>query len=181
MTLVWAFLYLLVAVAGHGLLMRRRMPGNSVMRFLAIGGGIGSILAVQMFLCHRIAIPALTALAVYALGCEMYLFLFTLVGSSIGASLLLTLRGGALPAERIESMFSPAGMVDCRLERLRKVGLLEANGRVSPKGRRLLHTFRMLRAFFLPNIPMSKARMPAPIAELELCSWTLSAEKCNNT
>jgi hypothetical protein len=88
---------------------------------------------------------------VYAFACELYVFLFTLVASSVSASLLMALAAGALTPQEIGALCDEAGMVQMRLERLVDGGLL----RVAPAGyaptraaRVMLAGFRMLRRFF---------------------------------
>lgn len=150
MTLTWVLVYLAAAIAGHALLARLPTRGHSVARFVGVGGGVGLLFSLHLFVSAGATTATFAALAVYAFACELYIFLFTLVGSSIGVKLLLALRGGPLSSERLDALCAPAGMVERRLERMRAVGLLDATDVVSAKGRRLVRVFRALRQFFFP-------------------------------
>ncbi len=151
MVSLWAIPCFLAAVAGHALLVRTRLPGNSVAKFLAAGCPLGLALAVYLLAFHGLSVGACAALAAYAFACELYIFLFTMVTSSVSVKLLLSLRAGDLSAAEIDALYGSTGMVARRVERLLAVGLLEPDGgsyRVSPRGRRLVRTFAVLKRFF---------------------------------
>ena len=151
MVLFWALPYFLAAVAGHALLVRTRLPGSSVAKFLAAGGPLGFALAGHLLMFHGFGVGAWAALAAYAFACELYIFLFTMVTSSVSVKLLLSLRERDLSGPEIDALYDSRGMVARRLDRLVAVGLLEPEGgfyRVAPKGRRLVRTFAVLKLFF---------------------------------
>jgi hypothetical protein len=151
MGLFWAAPYFLAAVAVHALLVRTRLTGNSVAKFLAAGGLLGLLLGGHVLAYDGLGLGLSAALAAYAFACELYIFLFTMVMSSVSVKLLLSLRERDLLGPEIDVLYDSAGMVARRLDRLVAVGLLQPDGtfyRVSPRGRRLGWTFAALRHFF---------------------------------
>jgi hypothetical protein len=150
MALVWALVYFGGAVAAHAAL--TRLPrGNPITRFLLAGGAGGLILGCHLLLTDGVGLGFFAALVVYAFASELYLFLFTMVGSSISARLLLLLRQRSLSNEEIRALYEPHGMVERRLERLVVARLLRREaGRcaVTERGRRLARLFRAVKRFF---------------------------------
>jgi hypothetical protein len=151
MWLALPFAYLAAAVLGHAVLTRVPLPMNVVARFLVVGGLGGAALGVQLLGSYGPAVEAAGGLLVYALACEVYIFLFTLVSSSVSARLLLTLRSGDLDEAAIDARYSAAEMVDGRLAKLVANGFLvrDADGyALTPRGRRTVATFERLRRAF---------------------------------
>ena len=94
---------------------------------------------------------AAAAVLLYALACELYIFLFSMVSSSISVSLLLALQGHREAAADLQALYPKAGMVSRRLEKLASSGLLvKIDGcyEIDDKGRRLIAVFRQMRKFF---------------------------------
>jgi hypothetical protein len=90
------------------------------------------------------AFPArVAAVLLYAFCCELYVFLFTFVTSSVSVALLVSPKAG-------QAANDPADMVRRRLETMNTAGLLqEVAGRyvLSPRARRLVGLHRHLRDF----------------------------------
>lgn len=153
MELFEALLTFAGAVAVHALL--ARLPGgNPITKFLLAGGTCGLALAAHLLLTGGPLLAVASAVAIYAFACELYLFLFTMVASSISARLLLILRQRPLKTAEIQDLYEPRGMVERRLERLVAAGLLhrETGGyRVTERGRRLASRFLAVKGFFHPN------------------------------
>ena len=148
---VWVLIYFAVAIAGHAVLCRLPLRGNFVVKFLLVGGLLGVALGAHEVLSHGLAIEAWTALLLYAFACELYIFLFTLVSSSVSASLLIMLRTGSFTQMELDEHYSSTLMVDRRLDRLLATGLLGANSSgyvLTDKGRALLAVFKALKRFF---------------------------------
>ena len=148
---VWVAGYLMGAVAAHGVVVRLPGAGTGVGRFLMVATPLGLILAGQAVSRDGLGPTTVAALAAYAFACELYIFLFTLVGSSVSASLLMTLASRPLTRPEIDALCDEVGMIRMRLERLVSGGLLEA----APAGyaptraaRMMLAAFRVLRRFF---------------------------------
>jgi hypothetical protein len=151
---VWAAAVIVcfgIAVAAHAVMCRWPVTANSVEKFLAIGAVGGLLLGGHQLWWSGLAIDSWAAVLLYALACELYIFLFTLVLSSVSASILLALRTGSLTEPEIERATNSTHMVETRLDRLRATGLLGRGGAgaaVTDKGRLLLAGFRGLRRFF---------------------------------
>ena len=140
-----------LAVLLHGLAMRVSMKLDSVRRFLMVGIPLG--LALTAFSLGRfgLTLPGFAAILLYAMLCELYMFCFTLVLSSVSATMLILLRQGPVQASALASVYEPREMVKLRLDRLIKTGFIErASGRfcMTRKGERLHLIFTRLRKFF---------------------------------
>lgn len=148
MPILWAVAAFLAAVAVHALLLRLPVKGDAVTKFALAGGAIGVALGLVV-LIQAPTLTGLAALVLYAFAGELYTFLFTLVGSSVSARILLTLRAGPRTAAEIDAAYETAGMVQGRIDRMKCVGLLDpASGAVTARGRLLVRLFRALRQFF---------------------------------
>ena len=151
MAIVLALAAFVLAVLLHGLAMRAPLRLDVVRRFLVIGVPLGAALAAVLFARFGPTIPAIASILLYALLCELYIFLFTLVLSSVSATMLIMLRRGPVQASALASVYEPREMVNLRLDRLLKNGLVEkASGRftLTGKGERLHRMFTGLRRFF---------------------------------
>jgi len=152
---LWVLVYFAMAVAGHAVFCRLPFVWDTVSKFLVVGGLLGLVLSGHMFLLEGLAVETWTALLMYGFGCELYIFLFTLVSSSVSASLLLRLRTGNISHAEIDRLYSNTQMVDVRIENLVATGLLRVGTSgylVTDKGRALLIMFKALRHFFRPTV-----------------------------
>jgi hypothetical protein len=148
MAILWAGAAFLMAVAVHAIIVRLPVKGDSVTKFVLAGGALAIVLGL-LILLQAPTLAGLAALVAYAFACELYVFLFTLVGFSVSARILLTLRDGPRTAREIDAVYETASMVAGRIERLQRVGLIDpATGTVSARGRLLVRLFRALRHFF---------------------------------
>jgi hypothetical protein len=148
MAILWAVAAFLVAVALHAVLLRLPLKGDSVMKFALAGGAVGVALGL-VILFQAPTSTGLAALVLYAFAGELYTFLFTLVGSSVSARILLTLRERPRTATEIDAAYETAGMVKMRIGRLKSVGLIDpATGAITARGRLLARLFRELKRFF---------------------------------
>jgi hypothetical protein len=97
---------------------------NRVISFLLLGCPSGILLAMGLWSLAQPRTQILSGLLIYALACELYIFLFTLTLSSVSANLLLALRRQALTVAEIEKLYDSRKMVDQRLARLEALRLL---------------------------------------------------------
>ncbi len=151
MWIILALAYFVAAVACHVMATRLPIRLNVVARFVVVGCPIGALLALILFVTFGVSLEAVASMLVYALLGELYIFAFTLVSSSVSASLLVTLLGGRLSAEAIERRYSPTYMVDSRLAKLEDNGFLArgADGfATTPKAARTMALFGRLRRLF---------------------------------
>ena len=141
-----------IAVAAHAAL--GRLPGlpfNMVTRFLAPGLPIAVALFGGLAGSGRAPIEVSAALLCYALACELYIFLYTMVSSSVTVSLLLRLRHGPADWQQLDAGYSDANMVDGRLTKLMANGLIVSTAAgflPTPRGEALVTSFDRLRRFF---------------------------------
>ena len=129
--------------------LRRLVPaGNSVIQFPGIAALGAGALAMGLSFTHVSGVDCLTAFALLAFSCELYLFLFTFAISSVSLALLLETVGYAPPPrESAGETSTPAG----RVQRMLESGLLvRAPGgyALSTRGRVVLGVRNALRAFF---------------------------------
>ena len=151
MSVVLASVYFLVAVVVHAVWCRLPPRLSVVAKFVLAGGLVGVLLSAHLIGVDGFSIGTLAGVAVYALACELYIFLFTLILSSVSAIWLRRLHRGSIEAAALAEAYSPAWMVDSRLGRLVDNGFLQpvAGGyRLTDKARRMIRTFARLRAFF---------------------------------
>ncbi|GIW82348.1 MAG: hypothetical protein KatS3mg105_4155 [Gemmatales bacterium] len=140
-----------VAVLGHSIAGRLGMIQNSVARFLVVGSVAGLTLLVVLCRHAVSALDVMAGLTFYAFLCELYIFLFTMVSSSISAKTLRLLWQGPMSAEQLEAVYEGAGMVQRRLERLQATHLIRTEGKhrtLTAKGERLVRWLRFFRDFF---------------------------------
>jgi hypothetical protein len=151
MSIVYALACFAQAVFLHGLAMRVPLRVDVVRRFLLVGIPLGIALVAYSLATFGLALHAFTAILLYAFLCELYIFCFTLVLSSVSATMLIMLRRGPVEASSFTSSYDPRGMVKLRLDRLVKNGLIEPRGNrfvVTSKGMQLHQVFAVLRHFF---------------------------------
>ncbi len=160
------FFYFSVAVATHAVLCRMRIPGNSVIKFLAAGFLAGLGLVLQEVSVFDTGGRIWSAIFLYGFICELYIFLFTFVGTSVSASLLFNLKRRALSMDEIEQTYSSGSMVERRVKKLAEEGLLEiedSGPKLTEKGQRVVKLFRALQRLFghYSNIQMPRSSKTA--------------------
>lgn len=138
------------AVVLHGLL-RPFVHVDSVRRFLLAGIPVGILLTVAAVSLYGWTPQGFAAIALYAFLCELYIFSFTLVLSSISATTLVILRRGPLPLADLSAVYKPEEMVQLRVARLLDTGFLSReSGRVvlTAKALKIHAAFSTLSRFF---------------------------------
>ena len=149
--LVWVPVYLVAALVFHVCLCHLVRRGGAFSKFLLAGGTGGLALALHAFLRSKVDAEVAAGLLVYALACEFYIFLFSMVSSSISVSLLFILGTNHVTPRDLETFYSSRGMIVRRVEKLVTSGLLSQNETrytITKKGRRLVHLLRRLGNFF---------------------------------
>jgi hypothetical protein len=151
MGVIAAVLAFVIAVALHAMVCRLPLTLSVVLRYLLVGGLIGLGLAIWLVMTYGLDVPTLAGLVTFALASLLYMFMFTLILSSVSAIWLRRLYRGSIDTETLAESYSPAWMVDTRLERLADNGFLDrtADGyRLTEKGRGLMRMFGKLRRVF---------------------------------
>lgn len=139
-----------VAILLHGLVVRLALRVDSVRRFLLVGFPIGIFVVASAFALFGMTIRGFAAIFLYAFLCELYMFVFTLVLSSVSATMLIMLRRRSVKASAFTSAYDPREMVFLRLERLLRNGFVErVDGRlaVTSKGMTVHKAFKRLQQF----------------------------------
>ena len=144
------------AVGLHSLVCRLPLRLDTTFKFLLCGGLLGiGLAAYAMFLHPEVSLlQAIAALAVYAMLCEFYIFLFSLVVSSLSVSFLIHLRGHEQSRADFDRLMSDRDMVHGRLANLVAGGYLakgEEGYILTPKGRVFAVAVARLRRFFFPR------------------------------
>ncbi len=151
MMILSALAAFVLAVVLHGLVMRAPMRMDSVRRFLLVGVPLGLVLVAYVLVCFGTGLHGFAVILLYALLCELYLFCFTLVLSSVSATMLIMLRNGPVATRALIAVYDPDKMVQLRLDRLLQNGFLEREkGRltVTVQGMKYHRAFKVLRGFF---------------------------------
>lgn len=146
---MWSLLtigYFAFAVGLHAATARLKPAGNRVLQFLLAGGACGAALVLHLTRMKGITSPEwLAGVAVYAFVCELYVFLFTFVTSSVSVALLVGQGDAGGPS------LSPAEMVGQRLHTMSAAGLLDYHDGRFQLNRRssiMVAVYRGLRRFF---------------------------------
>jgi hypothetical protein len=154
MELLWPIAYFGIAIMAHALLARFDCRGNRVFQFLLTGSLAGVVLIAHVISAEWSSAQSAAVLAIYAFACELYLFLFTLVGTSISVQLLVELKKRRLTGEQLLEINNPRRMVETRLARLIATGYLQENDcqyRLSATGKRLVWLYSLLQRCFFPG------------------------------
>jgi len=140
------------AVLCHAALSRMHLPPNIVLRFLLVGSTLGAGLVWWLYDKYGLAAPEMWAgVLIYVFCCELYVFLFTLVISSISANVLINLSFQDMTDHDMSRLYDSRQMVAARLDRLVSVGLLDeslGSLKLTKNGLRLVRFFNRMRAFF---------------------------------
>jgi DNA-binding HxlR family transcriptional regulator len=150
---MWALLAIvgfLAAVSVHVILCHTVSHGGALVKFLFGGSMMGAALAIQSLYRYGWVPETAASLLAYALACEFYMFLFSMVSSSISVALLLALRGRTITVSELPVMYASSGMISRRLKKLVVSGLLsqrEGGYTITEKGMQLISSFHRLRVF----------------------------------
>jgi hypothetical protein len=154
MELLWAVIYFTLAALAHTFLTRLVRYGSSIAKFFVAGSLLGLVLTVHLYLTAPSLIRTAAGIATYALACELYLFLFTLVASSVSVQLLIALHSSPLTCEQAIALGDGKRLVAERLHRLSTSGLLfddYGTWRLSAQAQRLVRLHATFMRFFLPT------------------------------
>ena len=152
MSVLLAVLYFAAAIVLHAVWCRASSWPSVVVKFVAVGGVVGLALLGHLVASNGfLTTGTLAGLLVFALASELYIFLFRLILCSVTAIWLRRLYRSPIPTSALGDVYSPAWMVESRMERLVENGFLVRDGetyRLTEKGRSLIGTFGRLRAIF---------------------------------
>jgi hypothetical protein len=133
---------------------------NHVFSFLISGFVVGVILLVVL-LKTRSRLDALEAALIYTFACELYIFLFTFVVTSISVAILVWLKeDGRLPESRMEPAQDVSDFVGGRINRMVESGIFRKKDEqltLTANGRILLGAYKGLRSFFGHQVASNEA------------------------
>lgn len=141
----------LIALVLNSFAARFRFHDNAVVRFAAIGCGVGFILSAGLWPAYGVSMEIAAAILLFAFFCELYIFLFTLVLSSVSVNIMLRLRRGSISEPMLDEIYSGKAMIALRIDRLLQSGLLrEVDSLIeaTERGRRLASLFNRFRRLF---------------------------------
>ena len=148
---VWPLACFCVAVLAHGGIARLALSLDGVRRFVVVGIAIGVAMMIGLPRDAWMSVECVAAIGIYAALCELYIFSFTLVVSSISVSTLMDLRAGPASEAELLAAHDPRQMVRERIDGLIAVGWIVRDGRllrISDRGRRVHRRFSRLRRLF---------------------------------
>jgi hypothetical protein len=137
------------SVLVHTVAMRFFERAGAVAAFVAIGGAVGAALIGYCAGRYGLTAATLAATLTYAFVCELYIFLFTLVGNSVSFGLLTRLARQPLKAADIAGFYRAEAMIGRRFEQLERGNLIAAGPggfRLTRRGERLVKIFSRLHA-----------------------------------
>jgi hypothetical protein len=125
-------------------------PG-AVPAFVAVGGVMGAALIGYCARSYGLTPPTLAATLTYAFACELYIFLFTLVGNSVSFGLLTKLASHPLRPDEIAGFYRAEAMIARRFEQLEGSDFITtgpAGVKLTTRGKRVVRIFSLLHAVF---------------------------------
>ena len=139
----------LTSVLIHAVAMRFVQRVGAVAAFVAIGGTVGTLLIAYCAISYGLTSAALATTLAYAFACELYVFLFTLVGNSVSFGLLTRLAKHPLKPADIAGFYRTEAMIARRFEQLEQGNFITAGPagfRLTKRGKGLVQIFSLLHA-----------------------------------
>jgi len=149
MIVIYSALFFSISVISHSIV-QRYIKSNSVISFTIISSFLGLILFWKSYSDFFISIQSLSILFSYFFMCELYIFFFTLIMSSISANIILDL-GFDKKIKISNEITNYEKMVDARVTRLlNNKFLIETDGvlSITNKGKVLNRSFFYMKNFF---------------------------------
>ncbi len=151
MWLVYPSVALAAAIGLNAAAIPLHLIDNAIVRFAVIAAGVGSFLFAGLYVFYGFGIETVAAIFMYSFGCQLYVFLFTLVLSSVSVNIMLRLKRGTLTERQLNEIYDSATMAELRVNRLLKNNLVAYDsGRIAAttRGRRLASMFDRFRKLF---------------------------------
>ncbi|HEY7664514.1 MAG TPA: hypothetical protein VH934_15450 [Xanthobacteraceae bacterium] len=137
------------SVIVHAAAMRLAGCAGAVAVFVGVGGVIGVALIGYCLVSYGWTPATLAASLTYAFFCELYIFLFTLVGNSVSIGLLTKLASQPLKPAAIVDFYRKEAMIARRFEQLGRGNLLSAGPaglELTVRGARIVRIFSLVHA-----------------------------------
>ena len=150
---MWLLLGMALAasVLGHAGVLRLFQSAGAVTTFVAIGGAVGVLLVGCSLFYDGLTPTASAVVLTYVFACELYVFLFTLVGNSVSFGLMAQLAQHPLQPADIAKFYRAQTMVERRFEQLERANLIVRDGagfRLTVRAKRIIRAFSVLRSVF---------------------------------
>src|SRR6476469_9355208 len=144
MWLIFSAAAFVTSVFVHAMAVRVARRTRPVPAFAAIGGATGAVLIGLCARSYGLTPPTLAATLTYAFACELYIFLFTLVGNSVSFGLLTNLARHPLKPDAIAGFYRAEAMIERRFEQLEGSDLITttpAGFKLTTRGKRVVRIF----------------------------------------
>lgn len=141
----------IMAILLHGFICHVIKIGTTVTKFLFVGCAIGIFIIWYNFKVYGFNLEFFAVVLTYGFLCELYIFLFTFIASSISVSILTRLNAGENDFNVLSNNYSGKVMVANRIRRLEELSMLFTQDnalQISKKGECLVINFNRLRNFF---------------------------------
>jgi hypothetical protein len=151
MWLILSAVAFITSVVVHAVAVRLIERAGAVAAFMAIGAVMGIALIGYCAVVYGLTPAVLAATLTYAFLCELYIFLFTLVGNSVSFGLLTKLAGHPLKPAEIAGFYRTEAMIARRFEQLERGDLIAAGPAgfgLTARGERVVRIFSLLHAMF---------------------------------
>ena len=160
--MIWIYIAccgFLIAMILHAVLSRIAANTSRVALFVAIGTPIGAgIFYIAVTAYGLWSAKMLASVLVYAVLCELYIFVFTLAMASISANVLVRLKVKSLSVKDLSLIYDGNTMASRRVERLIDTELLAYDQdnilSLTAKGHKLAEIFVMARKLLHPTRSM---------------------------
>jgi hypothetical protein len=124
---VIALAALLSAIAVNAICARLQAFPHALLRFVSLAGIGAGLLWFVLWTMYGAGIELVAGLLGYALGCELYVFLFTLPLSSVSVNIMSRLRSTGLSDQQLEEIYGGSDMIRMRIDRLLQSGFLTSS------------------------------------------------------
>jgi len=139
------------SVLVHAIVSRFAERSARVTTFLAIAGATGIVLIGHCLRSYGLSPATIAATLTYAFTCELYVFLFTLVGNSVSFGLLTKLASRRLTPADMPDCYPTEAMIARRLEQLEAgefIASCPAGIRLTVRGKRIVKVFSLFHVMF---------------------------------
>ena len=142
----------LLTVIAHAILVRTFPSAGKLALFIISGFLLGLLLITVITTKYSFfSIQLFSAVITYSFLCELYIFLFSSLLSSISMNILSMLYAHRKESIDITKIYTGEKMVSNRLARLTKLGMLteeKQNYLITEKGIGFLHSMQKLQSYF---------------------------------
>jgi len=152
MWIIYSIMAFLLAVIAHAILVRTFPSTGKLALFLISGFLLGLLLITAITTKYSFfSIQLFSAVSIYSFLCELYIFLFSSLLSSISMNILSMLYAHRKESIDITKIYSGEKMVSIRLARLTKLGILKVekqNYLITEKGIVFSQSMQKLQSYF---------------------------------